>query len=397
MNYREEADKLSPYLTKSRRYLHENPELSYKEYKTTEFIVEELKKLGIPVITFSDYTGCIAVIEGDKKGKTILLRGDIDALPIVEESGVDYASKTHGVMHACGHDCHGTMLLGAAHLLWKNKDKLKGTVKLLFQAGEEAFYGATYYINNGYLENIDAAAGIHIWPNIPSGTMSIEDGYRMASCDNFKMIVKGTSAHGSTPHLGCDAIVAASNIIVNIQSIVSRFKNPMQPLAVTIGTIEAGKEFNIISDKATLEGTVRTYDPETRNMAEKEIREISELTARMHGCEIELQYDRVESAIDNKDIWLNDLARKSAIKLYGENVLAHMEKVTGSEDFSYIMDKIPSSLFIFLGCYDEANGCVHPVHNGKFKVNEDILPLGAAHFAQLATDYLEITRGDNDE
>lgn len=388
MNYAERAQELRETIVRDRHYLHEHAELSFKEHETTAYIAAQLRELGIPVQTFDDYTGCIATIKGAREGKTVLLRADIDALPIQEESGVDFASRHEGVMHACGHDCHTSMLLGAARMLWESRAELQGTVKLLFQAAEEVFIGSHYYWDEGHLNDVDAAMGMHVWPTIPSGTMAIQDGPLMASCDNFTITVHGVSAHGSRPDDGRDAIVAASAIICNLQTIVSRCNCPLNSLVVTVATVHAGTQFNIITDTAVMEGTVRAHTAEARALVEPAMRRIVQDTADAMGCTAEIDYRYLEPPVRNDDHALNDIARGAARKLFGEDVLRPTAVATGSEDFSYLMEKIPSSLFVFLGCYDEENGCVHPVHNGKFRVNEDILPVGAAEYAQFAADYL---------
>ena len=394
INFRERAEEMKGELISSRHYLHQHAELSFKEFETTKFLVGELQRLGIPVLTFEDYTGCIAVIKGERPGNAVvLLRADIDALPIQEESGVAFESQNPGVMHACGHDCHAAMLLGAARLLWERREELSGTVKLLFQAAEEVFIGSHYYVDRGYLSDVDAAMGMHVWPTVESGKLAIKDGPTMASCDNFTITVHGVSAHGSTPNLGRDAIVAASSIIMNLQTLVSRISDPIDSLVVTVGTIKAGTQFNIITDTAELSGTVRAHTKETRGMVEASMRRIVEQTAEALGCQAELDYRYLEPPVINGDTALNDIARQAAVTLYGPEVLRKTEKATGSEDFSYIMEKIPSSLLVFLGCHDEKAGCIHPIHNGKFKINEAILPVGAAEYAQFAADYLEQCAG----
>ncbi|MBQ8801441.1 MAG: amidohydrolase [Clostridium sp.] len=394
MNFANRAAQLSDTIIADRRYLHQHAELSFQEHETTDYLVSELEKLGIPVQSFADYTGCIATIQGGQPGATVLLRADIDALPIQENSGVEFESIHPGVMHACGHDCHAAMLLGAARLLWEERENLKGTVKLLFQAAEEVFVGSHYYWDKGYLNDVDAAMGMHVWPTLDSGYMTVKDGDLMASCDNFKLTIHGVSAHGSMPHLGKDAIVCASAIITNLQTIVSRYNDPRSTLVVTVGMIRAGTQFNIITDTAVMEGTVRAYSPECRDLAEERIRTIAESTAAMYDCTAELEYYRLEPSVRNEDAALNEIARGAARKLYGGEVLRDISPVTGSEDFSYIMEKIPSSLFMFMGCRDEESGCVHPVHNEKFKINEAILQKGAAQYAQFAADYLEQKAGE---
>lgn len=390
MNFKERAAQISDYIIESRRHLHQHAELSFKEYETTAFLVSELEKMGIPVQKFDDYTGCIATIQGGRPGKgTVLLRADIDALPIQENSGVDFESQNPGVMHACGHDCHASMLLGAAKLLWEKKEELPGTVKLLFQAAEEAFTGSHYYVDKGYLSDVDAAMGMHVWASVPAGKITVKDGPLMAGCENFRITVHGVSTHGSTPQLGKDAIVAASAMILNIQTIVSRLNNPLNPLIISIGKVQAGTQFNIITDTAVLEGTMRYYASETGTMAKEALEKIVKESAEVMGCTAELEYVTYELPVLNNDITLNEIARSSARKLYGDEVLCDTQPATGSEDFSYIMDYIPSSLFVFLGYYDEASDAVYPVHNEKFKINEEILHIGAAQYAQFAADYLE--------
>ena len=394
MNYGKRAAELSGEIAASRHYLHQHAELSFKEQKTTAYLVEELEKMGIPVQKFDDYTGCIATIKGGRPGnRTVLLRADIDALPIQENSGVEFKSIHPGVMHACGHDCHAAMLLGAARLLWESREELAGTVKLLFQAAEEVFVGSHYYVDKGYLDDVDAAMGLHVWPTASSGRLVVMDGPLMASCDNYKITIHGVSAHGSAPNQGKDAIVAASAIITNLQTIVSRVNDPLNSLVVTVGTVRAGTQFNIITDTAVLEGTVRAHTVEARGMVEQAMHQIVDYTAMAHGCTAEIEYKYLEPPVCNSDLKLNEIARNAAVKLYGREVLATTPKASGSEDFSYIMEKIPSSLFVFLGCYDEESGCVHALHNEKFRINEEILPIGAAQYAQFAADYLEAGAG----
>ena len=393
MNFANRAAELSDITAADRHYLHQHAELSFQEHETTAYLIDQLEKLGIPVQSFQDYTGCIATIKGGKPGRTVMLRADIDALPIQENSGVDFQSEHPGVMHACGHDCHAAMLLGAARLLWERREELRGTVKLLFQAAEEVFVGSHYYWDKGYLSDVDAAMGMHVWASIPSGTFAVQDGPMMASCDNFKITVHGVSAHGSQPHNGKDAIVAASAIICNLQTIVSRVNDPRDSLVVTVGTIKAGTQFNIITDTAVMEGTVRAHSVEARGLVEQAMRSIVNSAAAAMGCTADVEYNYLEPPVINRDAALNEIARSAARKLYGDGALAVSPVATGSEDFSYLMEKIPSSLFVFIGCYDEQSGSIYPVHNEKFKINEDILHTGAALYAQFAADYLEQTAG----
>ncbi len=383
------AEEIAPWIVEQRRYFHENPELSFQEVNTTKHIIAELEKLDIPVVSFPDYHGCIGLIQGGKPGKTMVLRGDIDALPIQEQSGLSFASKNPGVMHACGHDCHTSMLLGAAKLLGEVREEICGNVKLLFQSGEEAFTGSHYYVDKGYLADASAAVGVHVWPTAPSGKVVVKDGELMASCDNFKIVITGKESEGHLPQEGKDAILCASGMILALQTVVSRAADPDKNLVVSVGTIRAGKSYDKVAGEAVLEGTVRCFNPVIRQKAKEAILQIVEESAKLYGCHSEISYIPLESAIINQSRSLNESARASLRKMYGEDVLGVSERASSSEDFSYIMEHIPDSLFLFLGCYDAENDCIYPPHNEKFKVKEDILPVGSAAYAQIAIDYLE--------
>ena len=388
MNFKEQAEEISSYIIEKRRWIHSHAELSFNEKETTAYIAGELEKMRIEVRLFSDYYGVIGTIHGDKPGKTVMLRADIDALPIEEKSGVEFASNNKGVMHACGHDCHSSMLLGAARMLAGNRKELCGTVKILFQSAEESCHGANYYIEKGYLDDVDALLGIHVWASMKAGAINIEDGYRMASCDNFKITVEGSSVHGSTPHLGKDAIVAASSIIMNLQTFVSRENDPLNPMVVTVGTVKAGKQFNIIADRVEMEGTIRTYGSEMREKVQKELGRIVCHTAEALGCKADFVNTPIEPPVVNNNIEINEIAREAAKALYGKNILRPMPKVMGSEDMSILMQKVPG-VMCFIGYYNEACGSVYPLHSDSFCVDEEILPKGAALYAQFAHDYLQ--------
>ena len=263
MNLAQTALGLRDYIQSWRRRLHQYPELSLQEVQTTQALAEELDRLGIPVIRFPGHTGLIGVIAGSFPGKTVLLRADIDALPIRENTGLPYAAQ-NGAMHACGHDCHAAMLLGAARLLLEHREELPGTVRLLFQAAEETSHGAEYFISQGCLDGVDAAFGIHIWSGLTAPLISVEAGPRMAACDNFELGVHGTAAHGASPHLGCDGIAAAAAAVTALQGYVARRHDVFQPLVVTIGSIHGGEAPNILADTVTLSGTARCFDEALR-------------------------------------------------------------------------------------------------------------------------------------
>lgn len=386
MNFRESAKKNNDFIIERRRFYHSTPELSFEEFDTTKNIVDDLNKMGIETQTFSDYTGCIGTIRGKMPGKTVMLRADIDALPIEEKTELPFAS-TNGKMHACGHDAHISMLLGAAKMLVEAKDELKGTVKLLFQGAEETAHGAEYYVEHGLLDGIDSIFGMHIWGTLDAPYMNIEEGSRMASNDSFKLTVKGYASHGSAPNLGKDAIVATAAIIMNIQTIVSRFNNPLYPLVVTIGTINGGQAYNIIANNVEIEGTVRSHSREIRSTIEEELRKIAENTANAFGCSADLKYNYYCAPIINDHEDINKIVKDAAIKLYGEEGLALMPKLMGSEDFSYFMEKVPG-FYGFIGARNKEKGIIYTNHNDKFTVDEDSLHRGAALYAQFAYDFL---------
>jgi amidohydrolase len=315
-----------------------------------------------------------------------MLRADIDALPVKEQTGLPFAS-TNGNMHACGHDTHIAMQLGAAKILSDLKKEIKGTVKLLFQSGEEVALGAKYYANNGYLDDVDAVYGTHIWSEVEAGKFNLESGERMASCDTFKITVEGTSAHGSAPNLGNDALYAAASIVMNIQSYVSRRKDPLNAAVVTVGTMNGGQRFNIIANHIEMEGTTRTFNKEIRNLMEDELRKIVENTAIALGVTAKLEYSYLTDPIINEHVNLNSLVQNAAVKLYGEDVLAPMTKLMGAEDFSHLMAKVPG-FYGFIGCYNEKIGAIHNNHSEFFLVDESTLPMGSALAAQFAYDFL---------
>ncbi len=387
MDIKQLAEKYDGYIIEQRRYFHAHPELSFEEFETTRAIAERLSEMGIPVTTFPDYNGLVGHIKGGKPGKTVMLRADIDALPSIEATGLPFTSQNEGKMHACGHDAHTAMLLGAAKILNDVKDSLCGDVELLFQAAEESCYGASYYVDNGVLDNADAVFGMHIWGTLDAPLMSLEPGGRMASCDNFTITVEGTSAHGAAPHMGNDAIVAAASIIMNLQTFVSRVNDPLNTLVVTIGTVKGGQRFNIIGSHVEMEGTIRTYGREFRATIKDRMENIICHTAEALGCKATLDYRAYLGPLINDHDDLTRIAQNAAVKLYGEEILTTLPKLTGSEDFSTLADKVPG-FYGFIGALNREKGIVYSNHNDKFTVDEDALHRGAALYAQFAVDFL---------
>jgi len=386
MDIKKLSEKYNDYVVEQRRYLHSIPELSLNEINTTEKLSQELEKMGMEVITFPDYQGCIGVLNGGKVGKTIMLRADIDALPIKEQTGLSYTS-TNGNMHACGHDAHMAVQLGTAKILTELKDKINGTIKFLFQSGEEVGIGSKYYIDKGYLDDVDAIYGAHIWSGIEAGKFNMEIGERMASCDTFTITVDGMSSHGSAPHLGNDALYAAASIVMNIQSFVSRRNDPLNPVVVTVGTMDGGQRFNIIANHIEMEGTTRAFNKNTRDSIEEELRKIIENTGKALGVTAKLEYNYLTDPISNEDETLNRIAHDSVVKLFGEDALVTMTKVMGAEDFSHLAAKIPA-FFGFFGCYNKEIDAVHVNHSEFFRIDESTLHMSSALAAQIAFDFL---------
>ena len=372
------AQKYEPYIIERRRYFHAHPELSFKEWETTKALVAEFEKMGMEIQTFPDYPGLIATLDTGKPGRTVMLRADIDALPVKEGTGLDFASQNEGVMHACGHDNHMAMLLGAAHILLEKKDELKGKVKFLLQSGEEMACGAKYYVDHHILDGVDAIFGQHIWGTLDAPYVCVASGNRMASCDNFTIRVKGLQSHGSAPQDGHDAIVAASAIVMALQTYVSRKNNPVNPLVVTVGKFHGGSMYNIICPDVELVGTIRTYSRELRHDLEADLNKIIKNTAEAHDCTAELEFSPMLPAVINEDHELNEIAQNAALKLFGpEGVNNEMPALMGSEDFA-----------LFIGSRNVEKGLIYTNHNEKYTVDESVLWRGSALTAQFAYDFL---------
>ena len=390
MNFRELAEKTESYIIDRRRYYHQHPELSEQEKNTTAAIVKDLQAMGLEVKTYEcvNAYGCTADIVGAQPGKTVALRADIDALPVSEETGLEFASENVGCMHACGHDCHISMLLGAAKMLAENKDKLKGTVRLIFQPAEETGFGAPAFIKAGVLDGVDAIYGAHIWNSLAAPYVNIEGGNRMASTAEFHVEIEGMSSHGSAPEDGIDAIVAMSAIILNLQTFVSRNNSPLNPLVVSVGKVEAGSRWNVIAGKAKFEGTVRTFSKDMLEEAPRVISRIVENTAAAYGATAKLTDFRwmvVPVINDHED--LVKIGQDAVKKLYGEEGLAPMQTLMGGEDFSFYMQKVPG-VFGFIGSNNPETGKIYPNHHEKYDVDEEVLKRGAAVYAQFAHDFL---------
>ena len=380
------AEKYEPYIIERRRYYHTCPEPSNQEKETRAQIKKDLETLGITDIReMKDCFGLVADIHGGKPGKTVALRTDIDALEIAEKTGLSFAS-TNGLMHACGHDNHIAMLLGAAKILNEVKGELCGNVRLVVQPAEEVATGARAMVKEGAMDGVDAIYGAHIWGNFDAPLIDVTPGSRMACCDKFSIEVEGATAHGSAPHLGVDAIAVSAAIINNLQQCVSRMNDPLNPLVLTVGTIHGGSRWNSVPGSVSMEGTVRTFEKELNTA--KIMKKVVEETAAAFNAKATLNYSRLTPPVLNENEQLNRIAHGAVAKLYGEESVGHLPTMMASEDFSWFGEKVPY-FFAFIGSRNEAKGLTYTNHNEHYDVDESVLKRGAAVMAQFAVDYLQ--------
>lgn len=374
----QQAQEILPWLIEVRRDFHQYPEIGLEEFRTQEQVMRYLDEMGIPY-TKSAGTGIVGLIQGGRPGATVALRGDMDALPILEAEDREYRSKIPGKMHACSHDAHMTCLLGAARILNTYKAELAGNVKLFFQPAEETVGGALPMIKEGVLENpkVDAVFGLHVSSDIPAGHIGVKYGQMNASSDDLSIIVRGENGHGAYPHSGRDAIVIAAHVITALQTIVSRNVDPRRAAVITIGMISGGTANNILVQEVKLTGTIRTLEPSVREQVKERIQEVAALTARALGGEAEVTYEEGYTSLINNDA-LVDLVKRNGEELLGEqhvrvNELPNM----GVEDFAYFAESVPGAFF-HLGVRNEETGCVYPVHHPNFDLDERSLAVGAA-------------------
>ena len=373
------ARDLLPWMVDIRRDLHQHPELGLEEHRTSEKIQSLLDEMGIEYETGLGGTGVLGLIRGDDEGGVVALRADMDALPLQDEKDVAYASKIPGKMHACGHDVHTTMLLGAARLLVEEKASLPGTIKLLFQPAEETVGGAKLLIEAGAMEDprVDAIFGLHVDPGLDVGRVGLHFGQRNASSDDLTIIVHGKSAHGAYPWDGVDAIVATAQVITALQTVVSRQVDAREAAVISVGTINGGTQGNIVADRVELVGTVRCLSQETRRSVLRQIRETAEGVARGMGARAEVVIDPSYDPVVNDD-GLLEVVRSNSRELLGEeNVVVFPRPNMGVEDFGFYLSETPGAYYS-LGVRNEDRGIVHQVHHGLFDVDESSMAIGVA-------------------
>ncbi|MBQ6583201.1 MAG: amidohydrolase [Mogibacterium sp.] len=378
------AQAVQPEMIRIRRDIHAHPELSGQEKRTSEAVISELQRIGgYQIQSGIGGHGVLAdlIVPGAKE--TIALRADMDALSVEEETGLPYASQNAGVMHACGHDTHVAMLLGAAEILMSFREDLPVNVRLIFQPAEELspVGGSRPMMREGALEDVTAVYGLHVWPALPFGVVGVRPGAQMASSDFFTVDIKGKSSHGAQPDQGLDALIAGTHFVHAAQTIVSRSCNPLRSAVLTIGYFKAGSRYNIVPEECRMEGTVRTFDPETQEMIENRLQEVLDGTCAIYGCTGKLHYQRGYTSLRN-DPAEAERVRQAAESLFGpENAIVPDEPSACAEDFAYYLENAPGA-FAWLGT-TRPGAQEWPLHSCHYAPDEDVFWRGAALFAQL--------------
>lgn len=372
-------------IIKTRRDLHRIPETAYTEEKTSAYVADYLRNLELDVQTDIAKHGVVGLLRTERQGPTLMIRADMDALPIQEETGLPFASTHKGVMHACGHDAHMAMVLGAASVITRLKDNLQGNIKFLFQPAEEGPGGAAPMIEAGVMENpkVDYSVGCHVWPDIPEGTIGVRAGPFMAAMDRFDIKIIGKGGHGAMPHQSVDALDVGSQVINALQRIVSRKVDPLEPAVVTVGTFHSGTAFNIIPKEAVLSGTTRTFHPDIWKSWKGRIEKIVGGVCESMGAEYELQYTQGYPATIN-DESMAEVIRRSAEKVVGKEQVVEPARTLGGEDFSFYLQKSKGCYFA-LGVGRPGGA---PVHNSRFDFREDLMLLGVEIYCQTVLELL---------
>lgn len=377
-----------------RMEIHRNPELSYHEERTASLVADVLKGLGMEVHTGVGGHGVVGILKGKGPGRCVGLRADMDALSIQENTGLPWSSENDGVMHACGHDAHTAVLLGAANVLSEMTDRFDGTIKFVFQPAEEnsPTGGAPFMIKDGVLDNpkVDAMLGLHVWPTLKTGTIGLQTGAVSAASDRLGIVVHGKACHASMPDMGVDAVVVGSAVVMALQTILSRSVGASDRAVLTLGTVKGGDRYNIVADKVTYDGTVRTFDPTVRKTMERLIKRTAEGVAQSLGGMAEVNYSHgYPSAINDPEV--TSVAQRAVVEVLGEEgLLLDLPVHPGGEDFAFFAEKVPSA-FAWLGCCPEDVDFedMPPLHNEKFLPDERALPIGVLFMVAGALEMLK--------
>lgn len=377
-------------LIRTRRDLHRHPEIGFEERRTAGIVAERLREAGYEVRTGVAVTGVVGTLKGGAgPGPTLIVRADMDALPIQEETTHDFVSTIRGRMHACGHDGHVAIGLAVAERLARRKDQIRGAVRYVFQPAEEGLGGANKMLAEGVLDDVDAAMGLHLWLGLESGVVGVVEGPQMAGSHEFGIRISGRGGHGALPHETVDAIHAASQVVVALQSIVSRNVSPLEPAVVSIGSFQAGSASNVIAETAELEGTIRAFDPEVLDQVRRRVREVAEGVAHSLGANAEVRFREVSYLPTTNAPALAQLVRDVAEEVVGvDRVRVDREvRTMAAEDFSEFTARVPS-VYFFVGARNEATGAIHPHHSPRFDICEDALPVAVDVLERAAFAYL---------
>ncbi len=389
MDIKQEIARRHSSLIELRRDFHQHPELAMEETWTAGIIAERLRASGLEVRTGVGHTGVVGVLRGGHPGKTLAIRADIDALPVQEENDLPFKSKIPGKMHACGHDGHIAIGLTVADILAQHRDNLSGNVTFLFQPAEERIGGAQPMIRDGALKNpdVDAVIALHLWSGLPVGKVGVRAGATFASADGFTITVRGRGGHGAMPHQAVDPVVVASQIVLALQSLVSREISPFNPAVVTVGSIHGGTAFNIIPDTVEMQGTYRTFDENDREFLTRRIPEVARNIATSLRASAEVHVERGCPPCVSEE-GMAQLVARAAAEAVGEQNIHDDQLTTGSDDMAFFLNAVPGCYFV-VGTQNSATGCDAPHHSPRFKIDEDGLPVGVEVMVRAALEYLK--------
>lgn len=390
MDILDEAKKLFPYTQQLRRDFHRYPELGFQEIRTAGVVAKELNNFGLEVSTGVAETGVIALLEGIQEGPTVLLRFDMDALPIDEESGADYASQHPGVMHACGHDGHTAIGLAVARVLCAHQLELAGTVKFIFQPAEEGLGGAQRMLAQGVLEapKPDIALALHLWNEKPVGWLGLTPGPVMAASDTFHVKITGKGGHGAIPHRTIDPIVAGAQIVTGLQSITARNVNPLKSAVISVTAIKSGNAFNVIPSELEIKGTIRTFEAQVRELIHDRFRRIVNGVAQTYDCSVEMELNKITPAVIN-DKEVVRRVKDTAAGIFSGHEVDEDYRTMGSEDMAFLMQDIPGGYF-FVGSANRDKGLDAGHHNPRFDFDETAMPNAVALLAAATLAYMKI-------